>query len=178
MPGCDERVGKGAVVWPCVGEANHDGPHWANEHAPSVVQRQRWDAGQRHGVADKGHEQLPLFAPPVTSEPEAERKQTPREILEEFQGTPQTFWERNGIGDEYPAPKQEAAPAKPESSPLAMDSAAVEAALESVASLLQATKAALQAGNISGAKGLVQVARSTLGALQSAPWDEATVTQS
>jgi len=177
VPGCDERVGKGAVVWPCVGDANHDGPHWANEHAPSVVQHQRWEAGQRHGVADTRAEQLPLFTTEVT---EPEREQTAREILEQFQGTPQTFWERNGLGDEYPAPQVKPDPVSKAvpSSQGPMGQAAVLSSLESATALVHAAMEAVREGDMVGAKVITKLARSTLGALHGASWDEATVTQS
>lgn len=107
MGNCGKLLGKGAVVWPCLLDSLHHGPCVANEYAPSVAARRAWDAQHHVAVA----EQPALWDEPV-AEPLTDRERrhvSARAALDDLQGQPQTFWERNGVGDEYPLPSSLAA---------------------------------------------------------------------
>jgi hypothetical protein len=79
----------------------------AHEYAPSVAARRAWEA-----KVQSDFEQPPLWDDRAEPAPLTDREREHRKAraaLEELQGTPQTFWERNGTGDEYPLPEGAAA---------------------------------------------------------------------
>lgn len=101
MQFCNKLLGRGAVQWPCLLSPDHDGPHMAQEFAPSVAQRKAWESA--HGDSSR---QLPLWEDDsrVQIEEPVVQVDPDHPSLDELQGTPQTFWQRHGGGDEFPAP--------------------------------------------------------------------------
>lgn len=86
MAECKKNVGRGIIAYPCVIEADHDGPCMANENGPSIHARRAWEAA----VELEALETTQVPVPEVIQE---QRRQVPHpgaEPLSAFQGPART----------------------------------------------------------------------------------------
>jgi len=89
MAECKKNVGRGVIAYPCVVDADHDGPCMANENGPSIHARKAWLAA----VELEQLETIKPLEPNARSRPEPERRLPPHpnaEPLSNFQGVART----------------------------------------------------------------------------------------
>jgi hypothetical protein len=86
MAECKKNVGRGIIAYPCVVQADHDGPCMANENGPSIHARKAWLAA----VELEALEQVQVPVPPVIEQQRREVPHPNAEPLSAFQGPART----------------------------------------------------------------------------------------